>query len=206
MLVPADGLRLEGTYVNHRRASPACTWTKPAVRKYRLSYSLTLSEAIHTLDEFAGDPRTGLPEELFLFVSRTTPLINVDLLIQDEHRRSLLTWRNDEYYGAGWHVPGGIIRYKETAAERIQAVARKELGASVDFDAGPLAVIESFGPTRNRGHFISLLYRCRLTTAPDPHRQAAAVPPPPGSWSWHAGPPADLIEVHNMYRRFLDIA
>jgi colanic acid biosynthesis protein WcaH len=33
--------------------------------------------------------------------------------------RTLLTWRDDESFGAGWHVPGGIIRYKETAADRI---------------------------------------------------------------------------------------
>jgi ADP-ribose pyrophosphatase YjhB (NUDIX family) len=164
---------------------------------------MNLSEAIQTLDQLAGDPSAGLPEDLFLLVSRITPLINVDLLIQDERHHSLLTWRSDQHYGAGWHIPGGIIRYKETAQHRIHEVARQELGAAVDFDPIPIAITESIAPERNRGHFISLLYRCRLTSPPDPRRHAPTDPPQPGSWRWHAGPPADLLEVHKMYRPFL---
>ena len=51
---------------------------------------------IHRL-ECRIDPRAGgLPDELFLFVSRITPLVNVDLLIQDDRRHTLFTWRSDE--------------------------------------------------------------------------------------------------------------
>jgi ADP-ribose pyrophosphatase YjhB (NUDIX family) len=164
---------------------------------------MTLSDAIQALDTLSGDPATGLPEDLFLFASRITPMVNVDLLIQDDAHRTLLTWRSDEHHGSGWHVPGGIIRYKEPAHQRIREVARLELGASVEFDPDPVAVMESIGPERNRGHFISLLYRCRLSSGPDPGQQAITDPPEPGSWRWHTGPPADLLEVHNMYRTFL---
>ena len=164
---------------------------------------MTLSDAIQVLDELAGDPTTGLPEELFLFVSRITPLVNVDLLIQDEHHRTLLTWRSDDHHGAGWHIPGGIIRYKETAHHRIREVARKELGASVDFDPDPIAVMEGIVRERIRGHFISLLYRCRLTSELDPRLRAVNDPPEPGNWRWHDGPPADLLEVHNMYQPYI---
>jgi ADP-ribose pyrophosphatase YjhB (NUDIX family) len=167
---------------------------------------MTPPDAIRLLDALAADPREGLPEELFLFVSRITPLVNVDLLIQDQARRTLLTWRSDDHYGPGWHVPGGIIRYKETAHQRIHEVARQELGASVEFDPTPLAVTESIAGERNRGHFISLLYRCRLKSALDPGLQAAGDPPAPGSWQWHASAPADLLEAHDIYRRFLDSA
>jgi hypothetical protein len=90
-----------------------------------------VSAAIGTLQAAAGNPSRGLPEEIFLLVSRMAPLINVDLLIQDEASHTLLTWRNDEYFGTGWHVPGGIIRYKEVAADRVRACAREELGAEV---------------------------------------------------------------------------
>ena len=164
---------------------------------------MTLSSAIQSLDEISADPHAGLPDELFLFVSRITPLINVDLLIQDERHRTLLTWRSDQDYGAGWHVPGGIIRYKETAGRRIRETAREELGASVEFEPAPVAVMETFSPERNRGHFISLLYRCRLISEPDPRRQALTAPFQPGSWRWHTGPPPDLLKVHDMYRPFL---
>ena len=166
---------------------------------------MTLAEAIHTLDQLAVDPTAGLPEELFLLISRITPLINVDLLLQDDRRRTLLTWRSDQHYGAGWHIPGGIIRYKESTHHRIHEVARHELGATVDFDPVPIAFAESISPERNRGHFISLLYRCRLTSPPDPERHSPTDPPHAGSWRWHTGPPADLLPVHNLYRRFLAI-
>src|SRR5689334_24697930 len=93
---------------------------------------------ISELEAALGDPRQGLPEELFLFVSRITPLINVDLLIHDDQSRTLLTWRDDEFYGAGWHVPGGIIRFKESVATRVHACAREELGAEIAYDEAPV--------------------------------------------------------------------
>jgi colanic acid biosynthesis protein WcaH len=112
-----------------------------------------LSAAIRQIEDIADTGETGLPEELFLFVSRVTPLINVDLLIQDQRKRTLLTWRDDRFYGPGWHVPGGIIRYKETAADRIRSVARQELGVEIDFDPSPIFILESIAPERkDRGH------------------------------------------------------
>jgi ADP-ribose pyrophosphatase YjhB (NUDIX family) len=169
---------------------------------------MTLPDAIRILEDLAGDPRTGLPEDLFLFISRMTPLVNVDLLIQDDRRRTLLTWRSDEHHGAGWHVPGGIIRFQETAHHRIREVARLELGASIEFEPSPISVMESISPHQqkpDRSHFISLLYRCRLSSPLDPRLQAATHPPAPGNWQWHAGSPPDLLAVHQMYRQFIDI-
>ncbi len=72
--------------------------------------------ALAQLESAIGDPREGLPEDIFRFVTRIAPIVNVDLLMQDEAGRTLLTWRADEHFGAGWHVPGGIIRFEETAA------------------------------------------------------------------------------------------
>ena len=158
--------------------------------------------AIATLESAIGDPRQGLPEEIFLFVSRIAPLINVDLLIQDDSRRTLLTWRHDEYFGAGWHVPGGIIRYREMAADRIRACAREELGAEVAFQAAPDLVSETICEHKTRGHFISMLYRCTLLTPPDESRRARSNPPQPGEWRWHESCPTDLIDAHAHYRRF----
>lgn len=162
---------------------------------------------IAPLEAALGDPRQGLPEEVFLFVSRITPLINVDLLIQDDRGRTLLTWRDDEFFGAGWHVPGGIIRYKEMAADRIRACARQELGAGVSHDAEPMSIAETFLESNSRGHFISLLYRCRLLTPPDQARRAARHPlgsgrPAAGDWHWHESCPADLIPAQAPYARF----
>lgn len=160
---------------------------------------------IEQLETAAGDPRMGLPEDVFLFVTRLTPMINVDLLIRDLEGRTLLTWRDDGYeYSPGWHIPGGIIRYKESSADRIQAVARIELGTTVHFQPEPLTIREVIHPVRkNRGHFISILYLCELTGPLDEAHHFAAGEPSPGQWAWHSQCPPNLIPVHDMYRPFL---
>ena len=160
-------------------------------------------QAFAVLDAWVGKPVDGLPEEFFLFLSGFTPLVNVDLLIRDERHRTLLTWRQDETYGAGWHVPGGIIRFKETAEERIRATAHKELGAEVACDPQPIAVEQAIDTVRReRGHFISLVYSCRLLGPPHPALRYLQGEPRRGQWAWHEGCPPDLIAVQAGYRRF----
>jgi colanic acid biosynthesis protein WcaH len=159
-----------------------------------------LATALERLDREIEARPGGLPEELFRFLSRVTPLVNVDLLVQDEERRTLLTWRHDEFYGPGWHVPGGVIRFQETAATRVDATALAELGASVSFDPAPARVIECITTgRRERGHFVSLLYRCRLTGSPDAGRRHRGGVPLPGQWAWHEHCPRDLIAEHRPY-------
>jgi len=159
-----------------------------------------------SIRELAGeiDPESGLPEELFLLVSSITPLINVDLLVRDECGRTLLTWRSDRFHGPGWHVPGGIIRYKETMADRICRVADRELGAMIKFDESPILIYESIIPgRRERGHFISLLYRCSLTSDPDLGRRHSDGVPLPGQWRWHDRCPDNLIQEQQAYAPFV---
>lgn len=164
-----------------------------------------LHRLIGLLEAVIVDPSAGLPEELFLFVSRLTPMVNVDLLIRNPQGQTLLTWREDEFYGPGWHVPGGIVRFKESASSRIVAVARNELGARIEFDEKPLAVSEIMSATRNtRGHFISLLYACRLASPPDAGLQWREGRPRRGQWAWHSGCPADLISAQALYRAHID--
>jgi ADP-ribose pyrophosphatase YjhB (NUDIX family) len=154
------------------------------------------------LEAWAPDPREGLPQELFLFISRLIPMVNVDLLIYDEHRRLLLTWRDDDIHGTGWHVPGGMIRFKETAGERIRATAMDELGAEVTFEGTPI-VEEIIDPVRQtRGHHVSLVYRCRLLTQPNEAGRFTGGRPTRGQWAWHASCPADIITAHKNYCRF----
>lgn len=164
---------------------------------------MTLDELVRRLESLIPDPRRGLPEEVFLLVSRLTPLVNVDLLIQDPALGTLLTWRDDAFFPAGWHVPGGIIRFKETAATRILAVAEGELGVRVEFDPSPLAITEGVNAgSHSRGHFISFLYRCRLITPLAERRRFQPERPLPDSWMWHKTFPANMIPGHDIYRRF----
>jgi ADP-ribose pyrophosphatase YjhB (NUDIX family) len=163
-----------------------------------------LGSLIEALESGVHNPSQGLPKEIFLFISRLTPMVNVDLLVKNEHNETLLTWREDEYYGPGWHVPGGIVRFKETTASRIQAVAANELGASVEFGTDPLAMNEVMHATRQtRGHFISLLYACRLTSPLDPRFAYQGGAAENGQWAWHATCPENLISVHGLYRKYI---
>jgi ADP-ribose pyrophosphatase YjhB (NUDIX family) len=168
-----------------------------------MSRNMEMRSAIATLESAIGNPQEGLPSEVFLFVSRLTPLANVDLLIKDDRGRTLLTWRQDEFFGAGWHVPGGIIRFKETFADRIRACARQELGAAVSSEAAPIKVIEGIAAQSTRGHAISLLFRCRLLGPPDQARRAESEHPSPGQWRWHQGAPPNLIPAQRQYVEFL---
>jgi len=163
-----------------------------------------LSRLISELESFVPEPQHGLPEPVFLLISRLTPLVSVDLLVQDGPSRTLLTWRHDAAYGPGWHIPGGIIRYKERAIDRIHAVARVELGADVACEPIPLVVVEHVKPeSRNRGHVVSLLYRCRLLAPPDEKLRFNPESPRPGHWQWHARGAIRLIPEQQMYEPYM---
>jgi colanic acid biosynthesis protein WcaH len=159
--------------------------------------------AILSLESAIGDSHRGLPENIFLFVSRITPIVNVDLLIQDKVGRTLLTWRDDRFYGCGWHVPGGIIRYKEKAADRIRVCAREEVGAELSFEQTPFLVSETISDQNSRGHFISLLYRCTLLSPLDEERRGRTEPPEVGKWRWHDRCPPNLLSVQSHYAGLL---
>lgn len=161
-------------------------------------------KTIELLESLIKNPSSGLGKDIFLFVSRITPIINVDLLIKNKQNNTLLTWRDDAYQSPGWHIPGGIIRYKETIADRINAVAKIELGAEIKFKKEFLAINEVVYPLKkNRGHTISLLYECRLTSSLDEELKFKKGVPKPGQWAWHSKCPDNLISVHEMYRRFI---
>lgn len=165
-----------------------------------------MRDALDFLNSAAPDPSKGLPEELFRFASSIVPMINVDLLIKDEKGRTLLTWREDEFYPAGWHIPGGIIRYKETASDRIRAVAAHELGTEVTHNDKPIAITELImnEPSwRVRGHFISLLYECRMVRDPGTARAEEGRLPEQGEWAWHDGCPANLYAAQEIYRKYI---
>ena len=163
----------------------------------------TVTDAVQILVDAVPDPNTGLPDEIFYYISRTTPFINVDLLIKDAQGRTLLAWRDDEHAGTGWHVPGGIIRFKETIEERIRQVSLREIGTLVDFDPQPLAVNEMIHHDRDlRGHFISLLYSCRLDGAFVPDNRGRK-PTDAGYLAWHDSCPENLIVFHRIYSQYL---
>lgn len=59
------------------------------------------------MNEEGVDPTKGLPKELFHFATTLMPCTNIDLFIT-RRNSLLLTWRDDEFYGKGWHIPGAV--------------------------------------------------------------------------------------------------
>lgn len=166
---------------------------------------MELKDAIEALDKHVTDPKNGLPEELFLYVSRTTPLVNVDLLIKDEKGRTLLGWRDDKYAGRGWHVLGGIIRFKEKWEDRVKKVANKEIGTEVKFDSKPIALNQFFCPHNERGHFVSLLFKCFLDSSFILENKGLTEKDP-GYLKWHEICPDNLVKCHDMYKKYINEA
>ncbi|MFH1288871.1 MAG: NUDIX domain-containing protein [bacterium] len=164
---------------------------------------MNITDAIAVFNSQDINPSEGLPNELFYYISKVTPLVNVDLLIKDENGRTLLSWRNDQYSGRGWHVPGGIIRFKETFETRIKKVAETEIGVPVDFDPNPVAINQIIhNECEIRGHFISILYKCSLSSDFIPGNKGLSNTDP-GYLMWHDTCPDDLLEFHEIYRGFL---
>lgn len=166
---------------------------------------LELTSNFSAILSAVGNARAGLPKSVFFFVSQLVPMVNVDLLIKNKQGQTLLTWREDEFYGPGWHVPGGIIRFKELAEARIQKVAQLELNVNVIAEKTPICIKEVMAKDRDvRGHFISMLYQCRL----DGELQESQIyqphlPNQNGHWQWHDGCPDNIISQHEMYRAYM---
>jgi ADP-ribose pyrophosphatase YjhB (NUDIX family) len=163
---------------------------------------MKIEDAIQTLESHIQDPKIGLPLEIFHFISRLIPMVNVDLLIKDEKGRTLLAWRDDEYCGSGWHIPGGIIRHKERLENRINEVAKQEIGTYVQFEPEPTAMNQVMASHETRGHFISFLYKGFIpgNFCPDDGNHTKT---DPGYLEWHETCPQNLIEVHEMYRKYV---
>ena len=136
-------------------------------------------EIIRQIEMDSYTSPSGLTEEMFLFASELLPLTNVDLLLLDKAGRVLLSWRDDEYCGTGWHIPGGIIRHGETRIERLNKTAIREIGVDVKAVDEPIKVSEVFLPNqRERNHFISFLYKCYLPDDFEPENKGLTTSTP----------------------------
>jgi len=157
-----------------------------------------LRELLSQMRDVSREANGDLPELLFQYALDIVSTINVDLLVRDETRRILLSWREDEF-GSGWHIPGGVIRRYETFAERISAVANEELAVTVSHEEQPCYVLDN-GRLYDRGHFISLLFRC--TPASEFRRPSLfgdRERPRHTELAWFDGPPDNLYYTQKSY-------
>lgn len=151
----------------------------------------------------------GLGTELFQFISSLTPIVNIDILLLNEKGQVLMSWRDDQYCGKGWHIPGGCVRLLETLDRRIHLTAINELGVDVDYESAPLLISENIADKHmleqsnmERSHFLSLLYRCYVrdfTKIRDIDGERI-----PGHFNWFSEIPDDFLEVQFFYKSYLN--
>lgn len=163
-----------------------------------------MNESIQKIEDYVQDPEKGLPDSIFYLVGRLTPFINVDLLIQHPENGVLLTWRDDVHSGSGWHIPGGIIRFREKMTDRVKEVAKLELGANLQSVIGPIDVNEIISPNKKeRSHFLSLLFRCDLseetfTVLNKKHLDA------PNEIAFFKACPENILHLHKIYSKYIN--
>ena len=117
-----------------------------------------------------------------------------------------MIYRNDSFYGPGWHVPGGIVRFKETLKQRINKVAINEIGINVKVIGEVVSINEVMSKERDiRGHFISFLYLCVPACKKNfTFEQRHGIPAVNGQLKWFKEVPTDLISQHEMYRGYIN--
>ena len=154
------------------------------------------------------NPREGLPYHLFKYISSITPLLNVDLLLFNPDLGVLLSWRDDKFYGPGWHVPGGIIRFKENFLDRLDCVAKNEIKINEKLKYRLIAINQIMNPSRDiRGHFISFLFLSEINKNDFHDKDEIKLETRSynnGDLSWHKNVPSNIIPQHKRYSEYIN--
>jgi colanic acid biosynthesis protein WcaH len=117
--------------------------------------------------------RSLLPRPEWLKIVECTPLVSIDLIIQDTEDRILLGYRNNEPARSTWFVPGGVIRKDELLDDAFERVAKTELGLSLQRrEARFIGVFEhlytsNFAETPGiTTHYVVLAHALRISALP----------------------------------------
>jgi ADP-ribose pyrophosphatase YjhB (NUDIX family) len=153
---------------------------------------------VSILNKLIKNPDKGLPEPIFYFATRITPIVNVDLLIISKKYGYFLTWRNDEFAGRGWHLPGGVVRVNETLLERAKQVSINEINLKIKNITGPYDMNEVIVKDQYyRSHFVSFLFKCYLTEKEE--NFLFRLSKLDSSFKFFKTKPLDLIKCHYIY-------
>lgn len=130
-----------------------------------------------------------LSDDVFREVVRATPLVSIDLVVDNREGEFLLGRRLHRPAQGSWFVPGGRIRKNERLDDAFLRLTEVELGQAIGRSSARfLGVYEHFyqdsvfgdGPQAISTHYIALAYRLSASDfSPDrlPSRQH-------DSWRW----------------------
>lgn len=174
------------------------------------SLSDIIEELRTKMSELGIMAKDGLGEDLFVFVSSLSPIVNVDLLVYNSQGQFLLSRRNDCHCGKGWHVPGGCVRFRESLDDRIRKVASSELSLyDFTYEKQPIKVCEiicneprDIKVQDERAHFVTLVYKCY---APDSYiiEDKGKTEKDEGYIKWFDKLPDDFLKIQTCYREIL---
>ena len=111
---------------------------------------------IATLVKILPKLKWPLPYSVFVALGKSVPLIAIDLAVMPDPKHILLTYRKDEFYD-NWHIPGMILRHKESVFDRLRNVARDELCIRIK----NIKFVGFFEYHEVRNHAIGLLFVAR---------------------------------------------
>ena len=75
-----------------------------------------------------------IDDKQFLKIIESTPLVSIDLIIENQRGDILLGKRTNRPAQNYWFVPGGRIRKNETIAEAIARISSTELGIDLSIN------------------------------------------------------------------------
>ncbi|HCH7883652.1 GDP-mannose mannosyl hydrolase [Raoultella ornithinolytica] len=112
-----------------------------------------------------------LSDELFETIIHNTPLISIDLIIEDENKNILIGKRNNRPARGFWFVPGGRVLKDESLDDAFMRLTDIELGTQISRrDAGFIGIYEhfyndNFYSDEFSTHYIVLAYKITLNKA-----------------------------------------
>ncbi len=121
-----------------------------------------------------------LSAEEFATVVRATPLISIDLIVENERGEFLLGQRTNRPAQGYWFVPGGRVQKDEPLKEAFARLTEAELGVSLPMTAGEFYGVwqhfydDNFSGNDFSTHYIVLGFRLRVDAStlrlpPDQH-------------------------------------
>ncbi|MFZ3619686.1 GDP-mannose mannosyl hydrolase [Leclercia barmai] len=112
-----------------------------------------------------------LSQEDFATVVRSTPLISIDLIVENERSEFLLGQRTNRPAQGYWFVPGGRVQKDETLENAFARLTEAELGLRLPMTAGQFYGVwqhfydDNFSGTDFTTHYVVLGFRLKVDRA-----------------------------------------
>lgn len=115
-----------------------------------------------------GAKMAFLEKQVFTTVIDSTPLVSIDLLVENSKGEVLLGYRNNRPAKGYWFVPGGRILKNETLKSAFERLTFAELGKKFDINQATLQgpydhMYEDsvFGDSPST-HYVAIAYRLKV--------------------------------------------